>query len=186
MAITIGKVPESDFRRPLGLLGDCHRRIEYFLTLLIVVTRQTQGGRLGEQERQALEVALRYFRMAAPNHTLDEEESLFPRMRASGHPQAQAAIEMLDALHADHLRADELHRQVEVIAARWLEEDHLSGKQTHRLADTLGELSEIYDKHIAIEDGQLFPLAESVLDPVEIQGIGREMAARRGIDLNYQ
>jgi hemerythrin-like domain-containing protein len=184
MAVSIGGGPNNDFRNPLGLLGDCHRRIEYFLRLLVVVTDRTQGGSLDEEERRALEAALRYFRMAAPKHTLDEEESLFPRMRASSNPQSQAALAMLDALHAEHELADELHRQVEVVAGRWLEQGSLSSKHAHRLADLLDELSEIYKKHIAIEDGELFPLAERVLDPVEIEALGCEMAARRGIDLN--
>jgi hypothetical protein len=33
MPITIGKKIESDYWNPLGLLSDCHRRIEQFIDL---------------------------------------------------------------------------------------------------------------------------------------------------------
>jgi hemerythrin-like domain-containing protein len=181
MAVTIGKKPESDFTNPIGMLGDCHRRIERFLQILVVVNEQAKGGSLSEEQREALEASLRYFRVAAPKHTLDEEESLFPRMRDSNHPEAQAALARLESLHADHEIADELHRQIDAIGTRWLEEGRLSSKQTHRLAEMLDELSEIYRKHIAIEDGEVFPLASRVLDRPEIEAVGREMARRRGI-----
>ena len=43
MPIAIGQKLESDFRDPLGLLSDCHRRIERFLDGLIVISEQARG-----------------------------------------------------------------------------------------------------------------------------------------------
>ena len=83
MPIVIGAKPESGFRDPIGLLTDCHRRVEMFLSVLVKVGVQTQDGSLTSQQRTALETALRYFRDSAPKHTADEEESLFPRLRRS-------------------------------------------------------------------------------------------------------
>ena len=77
MRITIGAKQESGFDDPIGLLGDCHRRIEQFLSILVAVADQARGGRLNHDQRIALETGLRYFREAAPKHTADEEESLF-------------------------------------------------------------------------------------------------------------
>jgi hypothetical protein len=37
MAIQIGQRPDHDFHEPLGLLSDCHRRIEHFLRVFIAV-----------------------------------------------------------------------------------------------------------------------------------------------------
>jgi hypothetical protein len=62
-------------------LSDCHRRIEKFLEQIIRVCTTARGGELNAGQREALEVALRYFRQAAPLHTADEETSLFPRVR---------------------------------------------------------------------------------------------------------
>ena len=53
--------------------------------------------------------ALRYFREAAPKHTADEELSLFPRMRACGGAEVEAALDRVAELEADHKRADQLH-----------------------------------------------------------------------------
>ena len=78
MPIVIGAKRESDFTGPLGMLSDCHRRIEMFLNVLVQGCRtRAGGGVLNEEHRGPLETALRYFREAAPKHTADEEESLF-------------------------------------------------------------------------------------------------------------
>ena len=183
MAIEIGGRAQNDFTNPLGLLSDCHRRIEYFLSLLGTVTKQAQGGALSPEQREALDVAISYFEQAAPRHTLDEEESLFPRLRACGNAQSHTAFALLDSLHAEHELADEIHNQAGLLVRQWLEEGSLSGGQTHRLCEMLDELSAIYRRHIAAEDNELFPLAASILDESEIRAIGREMAARRGMDL---
>ncbi|HXG93274.1 MAG TPA: hemerythrin domain-containing protein [Blastocatellia bacterium] len=182
MAVTIGKKAESDFTNPLGLLNDCHRRIEYFLSLLVTVARRARGRKLHSDEREALEAALRYFKQAAPKHTLDEEESLFPRMRASGDVLAQSAVAVLNALHRDHTIADETHKEVDALARRWLDEGQLSEGEAHRLEGMLEDLAEIYRRHIAIEDNEIFPLAGKILSQPELEAMGHEMAARRGVD----
>ena len=86
MALRIGQRLDRGFSEPLGLLSDCHRRIEYFLEVLIAVDAETAGGPLIPSRRTALEGALRYFAVGAPKHTRDEEESLFPRLRAQLRP----------------------------------------------------------------------------------------------------
>ena len=184
MPITIGKKLESDYSNPLGLLSDCHRRIENFLDVLINVTRQARGADLSEDQRHALEVALRYFREAAPKHTLDEEESLFPRMLASADERARSAISLLDELHADHELADAGHSEVEALGSRWLLEGVLSIESTDRLTELLNQLHSTYEKHIAVEDNEVFPLAGQILSSAELALVGREMATRRSIDLN--
>lgn len=183
VAVQIGRKVESDFTNPLGLLSDCHRRIEYFLGLLVKVARQARGQNLSGEEREALEVARRYFLQAAPRHTLDEEESLFPRMRATQSSEAQASLDMLEALHRDHAVADETHKEADALIARWLESGALSEGEAHRLEGMLEDLSAIYQRHIALEDNTVFPLAGRILSRAEIEAVGREMAARRGVDL---
>src|SRR5947208_11249106 len=98
MAVTIGATPEHSFEQPLGLLTDCHRRIELFLGVLSRIAEDARGGALTDQQRSALMTALRYFREAAPKHTADEEQSLFPRLRARGGPEVEAALERVAEL----------------------------------------------------------------------------------------
>ena len=184
MGIVIGAKPESSFADPLGLLSDCHRRIEKFLQTLLGIVAQVQGGTLRDEHRQALETALRYFREAAPRHTCDEEESLFPKMRAAASPEVQAALAAIDSLETDHDRADAGHAEVELLGRKWLAEGGLIGSETARLEEVLQSLQSLYQRHIGIEDTQIFPLAGKVLDAETIERIGREMAARRGINLD--
>src|SRR5689334_8324657 len=140
MAITIGAKPESDYTDPLGLLGDCHRRIERFLNLLATITRTASGRPLNAEQREAMEAARVYFKNAAPKHTRDEEESLFPRLRAANDPQAVAALSLIEHLHADHEAADEMHREVNTLVRRWLAEGGLATEMARLLAGLLDEL----------------------------------------------
>lgn len=183
MPITIGKKVESDFSNPLGLLSDCHRRIEQFLGVLIKVTSQARGASLNEDQRNGLQVALRYFREAAPKHTRDEEESLFPRMMASSDERARSAMSLLAELHGDHERADAAHAEVEALGSRWLTEGVLSSESTERLGELLEQLRSTYEKHIAVEDHEVFPLAGQILSSADLAATGREMAERRSINL---
>jgi len=175
MPIQIGQKPESDFDNPLGLLSDCHRRIEHFLDVLVRVSESAAGRALSAEERHAFETALAYFRNSAPKHTADEEESLFPRMRATG-----ASVACLDVLEADHLVAGRDHELVDGLGGRWLQ-GKLEPAETLELSEALSRLSGIYRRHIAVEDTELFPLAARVLAESELADVGREMAARRGV-----
>lgn len=62
------------------MLKDCHRRIEHFLDILCVVAERAQNRNLTEEERSAVKAALQYFHVGGERHTLDEKESLFPRL----------------------------------------------------------------------------------------------------------
>jgi hemerythrin-like domain-containing protein len=181
MPVTLGAKPEHDFNEPIGLLGDCHRRIERFLDILLKVAAGEQGRALSPEHRVALEAALRYFAVAAPKHTADEEQSLFPRLRASGDPRAQAALQRVQALEADHRRADAGHAQVERLGRQWLERNRLEEAEARQLVEQLVALKELYRHHLQVEDQEVFPVASAVLDVVEIDLIGREMAERRGL-----
>lgn len=181
MPIQIGAKRESDFGDPIGLLGDCHRRIERFLTTLVVVAMEAQGGPLTEEHRSAMATALRYFRDAAPKHTADEEESLFPRLRRIDQAEVQPLLERIDSLQQDHVSAGRSHSEVDRLGELWLAEGVLSPQDAERLATLLSELAELYRRHITIEDKEIFPFAAKSLASSARESIGAEMAARRGI-----
>jgi iron-sulfur cluster repair protein YtfE (RIC family) len=105
--IVIGAKRESDFTDPIGMLGDCHRRIERFLDVLVRVAEQAHGEALNEEQRGALDTALHYFRDAAPKHTADEKESLFPRLRRNGSADARALLTRMESLEEEHVCATE-------------------------------------------------------------------------------
>jgi hemerythrin-like domain-containing protein len=180
--IQIGQKPSPTFQQPLELLSDCHRRVESFLRALVLVAEQAQGGDLNAKQREALETALRYFREAAPKHTADEEESLFPRLRDLNNSAAREALAKIAALETDHQIAKAAHDAVEQLGQKWLTTGRLLSDETPRLIRHLRELATIYERHIAVEDNEIFPLAKTVLDEVALRAIGCEMAARRGQD----
>jgi hemerythrin-like domain-containing protein len=182
MPIQIGAEPEHDFDSPLGLLSDCHRRIEQFLDVMIRGVERSGGGALDPEQREALETALRYFDQAAPRHTADEEVSLFPRLRASNDPAVREAMRRIDALEADHRRAEEMHEAADRLCRAWLDAGTLLPENADRLRSLLTDLRATYSHHIAVEDQEVFPLAGRVLREDELAQVGREMAQRRGLN----
>ncbi len=177
----VGGRPDHGFDEPLGLLSDCHRRIEHFLNLMLVLGRDLRGGPLDGANRRALEQAVHYFATAAPRHTADEEQSLFPRLRASADSRVAAALSTLDTLEADHREAERLHASVERLVRQWIAAGSLSPDDVNTLVSHLERLSAAYARHIYIEDRELFPAAGLILTDPEIEQVGREMAERRGV-----
>jgi hemerythrin-like domain-containing protein len=134
---------------------------------------------LREETRAALESALRYFREAAPKHTADEEESLFPRMRQNRDPNAEAAIKSLEPLERDHLSAASLHAEIEELGQRYLAVGSLESTGADAFRKAIVSLVSIYKQHIRIEDDLVFPLAKRLLSVADKAAIAEEMAARR-------
>lgn len=181
MLVKIGQAADHGFDAPLGLLSDCHRRIEKFLSVLIAIADARRGGELTPGDRDALTASLHYFRTAAPRHSADEEESLFPRLRSASDPAAKDALARLDSLEADHRVAEDHQDAIDVLGRRWLRQGALRAGDARSLREHLVALERLYRHHIAVEDRELFPAAERVLKPADLEALGREMAARRDV-----
>jgi hemerythrin-like domain-containing protein len=179
MPLQIGRPPDHTFTEPLGLLSDCHRRIEYFLGVLITVTGRTPGGLLTPAQCAELEAALAYFATASPKHTADEEDSLFPRLCETHDPAAKRALKLVERLERDHDIAERHHHAVEALVRRWLADAGLERAETAKLRGHLAALQALYQRHIDVEDRELFPAAARLLSATQIADIGREMAERR-------
>jgi hemerythrin-like domain-containing protein len=182
--VNLGPPKESSFARPLALLSECHRRIERFLADMIRIASSRQGRALEEPDQAALAGAVNYFSIAAPRHTADEEESLFPRLRSARAGRAEQALEQIRRLEADHQQADSLHAEANALASRWISEGTLDAAAARRLNELLEALSAIYREHIAVEDAEVFPAARAALSAAQLEAVGREMAARRGLDFD--
>jgi hemerythrin-like domain-containing protein len=181
MPVVIGAKPESSFRNPIGLLTDCHRRIERFLSVLVHIAAEAGGGALSGEQRAELENALRYFRESAPKHTSDEEESLFPRLRAMDRPEVKSALAKVETLEREHAQLEKSHAEVGRLGQAWLANGTLSAADAARLSVLLSGLAETYRTHIAVEEQEVFPVAAAVLAEPARASIGSEMAKRRGI-----
>lgn len=176
MAIQIGAKPDSGFDDPIGMLVDCHRRIQHFLNVLVLVADRARGRALSTEEVEAVQAALQYFRVGGQRHNADEEESLFPRLRAACSAEE---FDQLSTLESDHQHANALHQEVESIYAQWIQNGRLDSRDEQRLSSSTAELKRLYDEHIRTEESSVFPRATAVLSNGAVEAMGREFHARR-------
>lgn len=181
MPVQIGTLGQPGFDDPIALMKDCHRRIEHFLNVIQLVAEHASSSHLDDSAASELQTAMRYFREAAPLHTADEEQSLFPEIRALRHDRPEALIQRAAVLEAQHREAERLHELVHEQLARWIETRRLDAPSLEELQCRIEKLRALYREHIAFEDDKLFPAASRSLDPAAISRIGRAMAARRGV-----
>ena len=140
----------------------------------------SEGPRLDDERRRALDLALRYFRESAPKHTADEEESLFPRLRSVGDPELKTALEKVEALERDHREADALHRQVDELGKLWLERGRTLGggfREIQRCGDEArGNLSAAYSGG---RSGSVSGCGASFVSRAEGRDSGRDGRAKK-------
>lgn len=169
--------PTADFDHPIDILDGCHSRIRRNCKLIerLAVHLADKGN--DTEARNAAANVLRYFDTAATNHHRDEEDDLFPLLQhhiPSG--ELNALFALLFRLRADHKRLDASwarmrERLVEVVMGG-------TGGLTIPLAHNFGAE---YDRHIALEEAELLPLARRVLDTTLLERLGGSMARRRGV-----
>jgi hemerythrin-like domain-containing protein len=181
MPVQIG-AKAHHFTDPTGLLSDCHRRIVMFIDTLNAVADVIDRPAT-EEVRRALESALPYFSQAAPKHTADEEESLFPRLRQIPNPEVTSAFAKLQELEEEHRWANPLHTEVEQLGVKYLSEGSLSRHEADRSRAVMRDLRSMYEKHIRLEDNVIFPLAARLLTEQDKSVIAEEMAGRRKVKL---
>jgi hemerythrin-like domain-containing protein len=174
--IQIGARPDAGFDDPLGMLKDCHRRIENFLNILCVVVDRADNRTLTGEETAAIQAALSYFRLGGQRHNADEEQSLFPRMRAA---DAAAPFEEIGGLEHDHRRAGEMHDRIDELYSAWITQGTLTPDLCTELATATGSLKQLYERHIELEETVVFPRAALVLAPDALIAMGQEFRARR-------
>ncbi|HUW27162.1 MAG TPA: hemerythrin domain-containing protein [Sulfuriferula sp.] len=162
--------PAPGFDDPLGLLRACHERIlGHCDTLERLVSHLRQHGADQDAQLAAARI-LRYFQMGAPLHHEDEERDLFPALRThSDFPAIQRPV--LENLVAQHRELDKLWMQLEVV---------LQAISRGAPADLpVQPFVALTRAHIAIEEREIFPLAERNLDAAALAALSRAMQARR-------
>jgi len=179
MPVLLGSKGQADFTEPVELLMDCHRRIENFLEVLKRVVDEYGDRELDQQARDALSTSLNYFRHAAPRHTEDEEQSLFPRMRKADDAQVRRVMAAMQRLESDHRKMEAAHARVDQIGQRWLADGRLDSDTHDEVRALLSEMATAYAQHIRLEDEEVFVLASKVLDTRALAEVGEEMKLRR-------
>jgi iron-sulfur cluster repair protein YtfE (RIC family) len=158
------------------MLKDCHRRIEHFLDILCQVAERAHARSLTDEERPAVQAALRYFHTGGERHAADEEESLFPRLRVE--PTA-GILEDIDRLESDHHHAADLQEPVDWLYTAWISTGMLESNEQQQLLSQTQRLKRLYAEHIQIEETIVFPHAAQVLNSQVLAAMGSEFSARR-------
>ncbi len=168
----------AGFDDPIGMWMGCHRRIEKQLTTLSRLVDHLANKGVDPEASGAAQAILRYFEKSGPHHHEDEDRDLFPllaqRITDAGDRARFAALRA--SLEADH-------RLMESGWARLR-------KPLHGIAEGIArplgrgdvdDFREIYARHIPAEDGNIPGLVQRYLTPQDLEGLGRAMAARRGV-----
>lgn len=173
MHTLLNATPAPGFDDPLAMLQACHGRITAQCTTLRKLQAHLPSHGNDEQALQAARAILHYFDTAGQFHHQDEEQDLFPALRACGDATVKQHLERLLAEHQG-------------LEACW----HALRPQLATIAERHGDALDDavvepfiagYAAHIAFENETLLPLARALLDTTTLQRIGRSMAARRGV-----
>lgn len=161
----------SSYDDPVGLLRACHDRIlEYCDTLERLAEHLEEFGANSDARLAATHIR-HYFRVAGPEHHADEEQQLFPWLLAQTDfpPLLRAAVQNLATQHRD-------------LEAAWqmLDADlALVEREEQPAILHLEPFISMNRAHVALENGEIFPIAEKLLDGDEAQQLGSAMAERR-------
>ncbi|MFA5825137.1 MAG: hemerythrin domain-containing protein [Gallionellaceae bacterium] len=167
----IGGTPAPTFDDPLEMLLACHGRIQaQCATLNKLLAHLPQHG-CDTQAQQAARAILRYFDTAGRHHHDDEEKDLFPLLCAS---PSSAAHALVARLLEEHKVMDAAWLQLRSCLTA-LEDGKSAALDTAAAEHFIG----VYDRHIALENSQLLPLAKQLLTAAQLETLGRSMAARR-------
>ncbi len=148
----------------------CHRRIEQRLDTL---ERAAQAIALRPEEAiAALRSALQFLDSSGALHTQDEEESVFPRLRARMEPGERVYLAQLEH---DHAEAGAIHRRLRRLA----DEASIGNVDAAAVQEAVQQLTSLYRRHIASEDSTLVDYASRLLSPEDREAIAAEMRARR-------
>ena len=163
--------PESD---PLDLIQSEHGHHLELCDRIIELANDQQLEAVAEDA----EMLLGYFTEGLPAHAEDEESDLLPKLKSRCQPDdgIDGILSEIEQEHAvDTFLAHHVVLDLKVLA---------SGKkldQPMRLFNSLRAFAEAQRRHLAWENRVMLPLARKRLSPADLEEMGHNMAARRGI-----
>ena len=169
--------PAAGFEAPLEMLAACHGRIQAQCATLRRLALHLAAHGTDAQARSAAVAVMRYFDSAALDHHADEENDLFPALlEAMAGSDAVCIRDLTARLAAEHRELEAAWAQLRMVLAE------IAAGLTSRLDDEqLLAFTGLYEAHLALEEGELLPMAERLLDDAQLDAIGRAMRERRGV-----
>lgn len=147
----------------------CHRKIEERLATL-----ERAAAALADQPEEAaaaLRSAVRFLDTNGAWHTLDEDESVFPRLRPLLSVGELAAMYALEGQHGE---AESLFSELKAALAGL-------PAATASIPPLVERFAEHYRNHIRLEEETLIPMADRFLTEADLTAIAAEMKDRRGV-----
>ncbi|MCC6407058.1 MAG: hemerythrin domain-containing protein [Planctomycetes bacterium] len=155
------------------LLLDCHERIRRFAGLAQKLARAK-----GSPDHEVRDVALavrRYFDEALPLHVADEEETVLPRLKARA-PELAPALERMVDEHREHQHDLAL---LVMLCSDIADEPKALDEKRAELAELAQRLGDDFERHLAVEERELFPAIDARLPVDERKRMLAELRARR-------
>ena len=166
------------FDDPLEMLLGCHRRIERQLEILKRLRAHVAEKGVDAEASMAAQAVLKYFRMAAVNHHMDEERDLFPLLesRITDEGERHRFESFRAALEGEHRTLEaawsRLRKPLEGIA---------EGLMRQLPQDEVQAFVGAYARHILVEETTLKEFFDRWLGDADRATLGRSMAARRSL-----
>jgi hemerythrin-like domain-containing protein len=175
------RAPAAGYEAPFQMLTACHERVQRTLSLLQRLHAHVEQHGGDEQGLQAARDVLRYFEQAAPQHHLDEERHVFPRVLAL---QDAALTEVVHRLQRDHLDMEAVWARVRSELRCLIDESpQLSSTWVDRTRELFQQFVRLYERHIPDEEQLVFPAGERLIQGPALHEMAQDMMHRRGVRL---
>jgi len=171
--IKIG-APSATIDSPVEHLMACHRRIEDRLDTLVRAADYLESDR--DSALAAIAKSLQFLDSSGVQHTMDEEDSVFPRLRER---VSADQVAYLDSLEQDHEHAESVLASLRLLVQEAVRQSPVEPTLIDRYRACAEDLRLLYRRHIRSEDEILTAMAKQNLSQKEIAEISDEMRTRR-------
>jgi pyridoxamine 5'-phosphate oxidase len=175
----MSETPERafDYSLPLEALKACHVRIRSNCEALRRLLLHMNQHGCDAQARQSAEGVMRFFDTTARLHHQDEEDDLLPHMMAATTVNRGSRLTRLVAdIATEHREMGRVWVDLRAVL-----QEISAGEATQLEPLTVDRFIKLYRTHLAMEESNVFPLAEMLLSGNDIAEISSSMMARRGL-----
>ncbi len=166
-----------DFSLPLEALKACHVRIRSHCESLRRLLLHMNDYGCDAQARQSAVDIMRFFDTAARLHHEDEEDDLLPHMMsATTVNRGSRLTRLLADIATEHRMMDKVWIELRAVL-----QEISAGEATQLDPLNVDRFIKLYKTHIALEESNVFPLAEMLLSGNDIAEISSSMVRRRGL-----
>jgi len=171
----LDRIPDNLLREPLAFLTADHMR-QYKMCNAIDTIHLADGKAWPPALAESI---FHYLSEDFALHILDEENDLYPALRAM---PGDDLDDLIDALIRNHAIERSMAADVIALLKRRLSDQGGDASNVAPFLRPLVVFTDSLRRHLAIEDQMLMPLARKRLSESDLNRIGRAMARRRNID----